>query len=83
MSLQIGWTDNFYTSRLAKEDAEKLTIPHLIEASKDEPADVVKQYAEILGKNGEVETYSTMHHGWMGARANLEDQENVKEFERG
>lgn len=71
---------------LAKEDAEKMTIPHICLASKDEAADVVKQYAEILsseGYTGVVETYGTMHHGWMGARANLENEENAREFERG
>jgi dienelactone hydrolase len=24
-----------------------------------------------------------MHHGWMGARANLSDEENLKEYKRG
>jgi len=46
----------------------------------------VKQYADVLageGKIGEVETYGTMHHGWMGARANLENEDNLKEYERG
>ena len=32
---------------------------------------------------GEVDTYANMFHGWMGARANLADAENVKEFARG
>lgn len=47
---------------------------------------MVKEYAKVLdseGKIGHVETYETMFHGWMGARANLEDAENEKEFERG
>lgn len=72
--------------RLAKEDAEKIVIPHIVLASKGEDAEIVKQYSEILtgeGKHGEVETYATMHHGWMGARANLQDDENLKEYERG
>ena len=71
---------------LDKEDALKLSIPHLVLASPGEPADVVDAYAEIFAKGdkvGEVETYHTMFHGWMGARANLEDAENAKEFERG
>ena len=44
------------------------------------------EYAKILkqaGKVGEVETYRTMFHGWMGARADLQNEENAKEFERG
>jgi hypothetical protein len=71
---------------LAKEDAEKMTIPHICLASPGESAEVVKQYADILGgegKIGEVETYSSMFHGWMGAKSNLQNVENAKEFERG
>jgi len=71
---------------LAAEDAEKLTIPHMVLASNGEDAEVVKQYKAIIegeGKIGEVETYATMHHGWMGARANLSNADNLKEYERG
>ena len=63
-----------------------MTIPHICLASHDEPADVVKEYAKVLSsesKVGHVETYETMFHGWMGARANLEDEANEKEFARG
>jgi dienelactone hydrolase len=55
-------------------------------ASPGEPADLVAQYAEILskpGKTGVVETYGSMFHGWMGARAKLDDEENRSEYERG
>ncbi|KAM3084969.1 hypothetical protein ACMFMG_003412 [Clarireedia jacksonii] len=57
---------------LKKEDAEAITIPHIVLASNGEDATIVQQYKDILesGKNGVVETYPTMHHGWMGARAN-------------
>jgi len=75
-----------HPGRLAKEDALKIAIPHIVLASKDEPADAVADYKEVIGSNatgGVVETYSTMHHGWMGARANLEDPANLKEYERG
>ncbi|KAI9039372.1 dienelactone hydrolase family protein [Aspergillus affinis] len=69
-----------------KADAEKITIPHIVLASKDEPADVVQQYTEIIGQNGTgglVETYEKMWHGWMGARADLDGEESVKEYRRG
>ncbi len=75
-----------HPGRLAKEDAEKLTIPHLVLASPGEPADIVKEYADIFSsgsKTGEVETYLSMFHGWMGARADLQNEENAKEYERG
>lgn len=55
-------------------------------ASNGEDEVVVKQYAEVFaseGKIGEVETYGTMHHGWMGARADLKNEANLKEYERG
>lgn len=68
---------------LAEGDAKAMTIPHICLASPDEPANDVKAYAEALGPDSEVDTYSTMFHGWMGARANLSDKENREEFERG
>jgi len=71
---------------MAKEDAEAVAIPHLVLPSKDEPAEMIEAYEELLtgeGKTGEVELYPTMHHGWMGARANLENEENARGFERG
>lgn len=41
---------------------------------------------EILNRPGvvaHVETYDKMFHGWMGARANLRDEVNLAEYERG
>ena len=73
-------------SRLAKEDAEKLTIPFICLFSKEDGTpELMKEYWEALEKSSEnvVEKYGSMHHGWMGARANLEDKDNLKEFERG
>jgi hypothetical protein len=59
---------------MAKEDAEKITIPHIVLASNGEDVAVVQEYKNILeAGNGVVETYSTMHHGWMGARANCKN----------
>lgn len=62
-------------------------MPHIVLASKDEPADVVAQYKEIIegrpDKTGTVETYYTMAHGWMGVRAKLDVEEDRKEYERG
>jgi dienelactone hydrolase len=71
---------------LDKEDALKLTIPHLILASPGEPADILNQYAEIFAsgeKIGEVKTYHNMFHGWMGARADLRNPEYAIGFEQG
>ncbi|KAH7118394.1 dienelactone hydrolase family protein [Dactylonectria macrodidyma] len=75
-----------HPGRLDVKDGEATNVPHIMLASPGEPEDIVAQYKEVLsrpGKIGEVETYSTMFHGWMGARANLEDSVNLKEYERG
>lgn len=73
-----------HPSQLAKEDAEALKIPHLILASKDENPDDVKFYDPAkMPAGSEVHTYSTMPHGWMGARADLKSEEPCKEYTRG
>jgi len=68
------------------EDAKKVQIPHIVLASNGEDEKVVAQYKEILvggSKPHVVDSYMTMHHGWMGTRAKLHDEENLKEYERG
>ena len=64
-------------------DAKAISIPHICLVSPDEPVDILKPYEEALRANSEFELYGTMFHGWMGARANLEDEENAREFIRG
>ena len=75
------------TSRLAKEDAENLPIPHIcLFSPKDGDPDLMREYAQLLkakDKSNHVETFTSMFHGWMGARANLENEDNAREFERG
>lgn len=43
-------------------DEKALTIPHIVLASKDEPAIVVEEYADMIanGKGGLVEIYPSM-----------------------
>ncbi|KAH6658400.1 dienelactone hydrolase family protein [Truncatella angustata] len=75
-----------HPSRLDVQDAEALSVPYLCLASPGEPAEIVAQYKEVLskpGKVGVVETYDSMFHGWMGARAKLDDEKNRAEYERG
>lgn len=72
--------------RLVKEEAEKLTIPFICLFSKEDGTpELVEEYGRALEKKKEnvVERYGSMHHGWMGARANLGDGENLREYERG
>lgn len=59
-------------------DAKKIIIPHLVMASKDEPSEQVAGFKEIIEANGitgsSLSTYTTMHHGWMGSKANLVEE---------
>ena len=67
-------------------DAKDLTAPIMMLASKDEPADDVSKFKDNLPSSVKdqsvVETYDNMFHGWAAARANLDDEENKKEFKR-
>lgn len=64
-----------------------MKIPYCCLFSKEDGTpEAVEAYTQALMSNGNdnvVENYSTMHHGWMGARANLQDEGNEKEYERG
>lgn len=67
-------------------DAKRLKGPHICLASGDEDKDVVAGYATILADSSPgsvVETYANMFHGWMGTRANLDDEENRVAYEAG
>ena len=64
-------------------DAKAVTIPMAVLASKDEDPTAVDQYSKNLKVANYTETFPTQIHGWMAARANLEDPEVVKEYERG
>ena len=69
------------------KDVEALTVPFICLFSKqDGTPELEREYGLALEKKDKanvVEKYGSMHHGWMGARANLEDGENLKEYERG
>lgn len=43
-------------------DAKSISIPHIVLASKDESAETVEAYTDVLaaGHGGHVETYSSM-----------------------
>ncbi|KAL4907569.1 hypothetical protein BDW74DRAFT_149450 [Aspergillus multicolor] len=79
-------TVQVHPGRMDKADAQTLAIPHAVLASKDEPAEEVEAYDRIIkekGLGGFVETYAEMWHGWMGARADLQKEESLKEYVRG
>ncbi|OGE47839.1 hypothetical protein PENARI_c036G09081 [Penicillium arizonense] len=64
-------------------DAKAVNIPMAMLASGDEPAQDVKDFEANLKVPKHVETFSTQIHGWMAARADLENPEVRKEYERG
>jgi len=65
------------------EDAKKITIPMAMLASEGEPADAVKSFDEALQTPKHVETFGDQVHGWMSARADLNNEKVKKEYERG
>ncbi|KAH9212262.1 hypothetical protein DL95DRAFT_368644 [Leptodontidium sp. 2 PMI_412] len=68
---------------ISGEDAAKITIPMCMLASKEEEAKDVKTFDEALTVEKHVETFGTQIHGWMSARADLEDETVKKEYLRG
>ncbi|KAF2734326.1 alpha/beta-hydrolase [Polyplosphaeria fusca] len=77
-----------HPGRLAVDEVKAMKIPYVCLFSKDGEdgtVEEVKEYDEALRKNGHenVIEHFGMQHGWMGARAKLEEEEGKKEFERG
>lgn len=80
-----------HPSMLSVDDAKKATVPQLVLPSKDEPKDAVAGWktalethaTPVVAEKSSVQIFETMHHGWMGARANLEEEENRVEYEKG
>ncbi|CDM28450.1 Dienelactone hydrolase [Penicillium roqueforti FM164] len=74
-----------HPSLLDIADAKATNIPHICLSSPEEQADVLKEYEQAMRANVDVEfeLYETMFHGWMGSRANMENEQNSKEFTRG
>lgn len=67
-------------------DAKGIKIPLCMLASGDEDANAVKAFGENLPTSGEakhIETFGDQVHGWMAARADLENERVRKEYERG
>ncbi|KAL7898400.1 Alpha/Beta hydrolase protein [Trichoderma sp. TUCIM 5745] len=64
-------------------DAEGLTVPFALLASKEEDEAAVKKLEEALKVPHHVETFGDQIHGWMAARSNLEDERVKAEYERG
>ncbi|KAL7806322.1 Alpha/Beta hydrolase protein [Trichoderma gracile] len=64
-------------------DAEGLTVPFALLASKDENPEDVKKFEEKLQVPKHVETFGDQIHGWMAARSDLKNERVKAEYERG
>jgi dienelactone hydrolase len=64
-------------------DAEGIRVPLIMLASKEEPADKVKEFEGKLKHAKHVETFGDQVHGWMAARADLSDARVKEEYTRG
>jgi dienelactone hydrolase len=64
-------------------EAEKIKVPLIMLASKEEPEDVVREFEAKLQGAKHVEIFKDQIHGWMAARANLDDDRVKEEYARG
>jgi dienelactone hydrolase len=64
-------------------DAKSIPIPVLILASKDEDANEVAKFQKLLTVKNRVEIFGDQSHGWMAARADLNDPRVKSEYARG
>jgi len=65
------------------EDAAQITIPTCILSSEEEGPDMVDPWVAKLTVEHYAEQFADQKHGWMSARANLEDAKVKQEYERG
>lgn len=72
-----------HPAMLDANDAGGVGIPMALLASKEEDAEEVKKFKEALKVTNFVDTWWTQVHGWLAARADLDDPEVKKEYENG
>jgi len=75
-----------HPAMLSADDAEKLTIPLAMYITKDESVTEYNRINDIIAKKpfaskNDSKNYENMFHGFAAARANLENEDNKKEFE--
>ena len=64
-------------------EAGQIRVPTCLLASKDEDPGDVQRYEAALAGPKLVETYPDQVHGWMAARADLDDERVRAEYKRG
>jgi dienelactone hydrolase len=78
-----------HPARLDPEEAKKLTIPHFCLATSGEDAETTQKFKEAVEANEKIRDKSLVvrwegtFHGFMAARANLKDKENLEYYEKG
>ena len=63
--------------------AEKISVPYILLASGEDPADTVKEFESRLKVPHHVETFADQVHGWMAARGDLSNPRVKEEYARG
>lgn len=63
--------------------AEKISVPYILLASGEDPADTIKEFESKLKVPHYVETFADQVHGWMAARADLSNPRVKEEYARG
>lgn len=64
-------------------DAKKVTVPTLLLPSQDEDRKDVEAFVANLNVPNHVETFNDQIHGWMAARADLEDPNVAEKYRKG
>ncbi|RDW84859.1 alpha hydrolase-6 [Coleophoma cylindrospora] len=72
-----------HPAMLDPKEAEDISIPYATLASKDEDKDTVVAFGKASKAETIVEIFEDQIHGWMAARANLEDEKVKSEYARG
>lgn len=63
-------------------DSGKVAIPMCVLESEEEKAEDLKVFVDALKVEKHIERYNDQLHGWLSARADLEDEDS-KGYERG
>ncbi|KAJ3008656.1 hypothetical protein HKX48_008403 [Thoreauomyces humboldtii] len=74
-----------HPAALSADDAKDLAVPIASFVSKDEPADQQKALEELVKSKpvaalSEFKSYTESHHGWAGARADLNNPVNARDY---
>jgi dienelactone hydrolase len=63
--------------------AEKIPVPYILLSSGEESAEDVKKFESNLKVPNHVEIFGDQVHGWMAARADLDNSRVQEEYSRG